>query len=269
MGVIAGIQLDIFLGEKRVTRCPECMVTASRRSVLTQASIAVPDPMGEVHQALDKGQSLSVRFGYRDRDPGVFTGTVTRWAPSLKAKEHVVIHADGPERALLTTHLTESWFEEPANVLARRMLAASGLPVGHVDLPDTLIPRMSVNGSPVRGAIMGVMHSLESGFSQNLSRSYLRLENGALVLSDAPREGAVPVIATAGGIIRHKVRTEGPSEVETFLTPWMQPGMQFQLNDTRKGVQGLFMADAVTHVLRPRSVRTFLSYGGSYDRFQC
>lgn len=269
MAVLSGIHLEISLAGRRVNRCPECIITSSRRAVLTNGRITIPDPTGDVQRGLAHGQSLSILFGHRDQQPEVFSGTVSRWHPSPTARDQVVVHAMGPEKPLFFTRMTESWFEEPAPILARRILAASGLPVGRVDLPEEVIPRMTVSGWPLRDAVMALMKTLEDGFAHKLSHYSLRMEGGALVLDGNAVDGLKPIIATGAGIIRNNTGKGSLNEVETYLTPYMRAGMQFTLGDIRKGVEGVLMADAVTHAIRPKAVRTFIYYGGTYERFQC
>ena len=269
MTPLSGIQLDISLGGRRVNRCPECVVTASRRAVLTEASLTIPDPGGDVERSLATGQAVSIRYGHRNQEPGEFAGTVMRWHPSPTARDQVVIHAAGPERSLLSTRMTEAWFEEPAPIIARRILAASGFVIGQVDLPDVVIPRMTLAGATLREAMMTLLHSIEDGFAHKLSHFSLRLEHGVLVLDGEPVDGVQPIVATGSGLIRNSTGKGCTKEVETYLTPFMGPGMRFTLRDKRRGIDGVFMAERVRHAIRPKSVRTFLTYGGQYDRFQC
>jgi len=175
----------------------------------------------------------------------------------------------GPEKPLFFTRMTESWFEEPAPILARRILAASGLSVGRVDLPEEVIPRMTVSGWPLRNAVMALMKTLEDGFAHKLSHYSLRMESGTLFLDGKAVDGLQPIIATGAGIIRNNTGKGIQNGIETYLIPYMRAGMQFTLDDTRKGVEGVFMADVVIHAIRPKAVRTFIYYGGTYERFQC
>ena len=269
MSRLSGIYLEITIDGQRVPRCPECVIELSRRLALTRAQLTLPDPDGSVWRFLRVGQKVEIRYSYRGAlSVGEFAGTVGHYEPSVCQRDQVVVRADGPERPLLSVRMKESWMDEPATVLARRILAASGLPVGFIALPDVVIPRMSVCRVNLREAICQLVNSIETGFGQNLSGHSLRLEDGKWVLDEKTLPGNKLVVATGSGLIRHR-RSGFGMEVETWLSPFVKPMMAFNLEDQRRGISGEMKADSVIHRIMPKSVRTFLTYGGEYARFQC
>ena len=271
MSQIFGIKINICIGSLKVNRCPECIILSSKRAALTNARLTIPDPRAEVEKLLKPGTPVSVSYGYRGEIPGEFRGTITGWRPSEETADQTVVYAAGPELPALTNTIVESWYEEPARVLAKRILQASGLKTGNIDIPDHIIPRMTLSGTSTRQGIIKLMHSLEKGFGMDLSNYMLRMENGALTLNNKAPEKPEAWIATGKGLITNKTFNNKTfaKEVETFLKPGMRAGKTFYLKDIKRGINSDFSADEVVHSIRPKEIRTFIKYGGKYDCLQC
>lgn len=105
---------------------------------------------------LATGQPVAVRWGYRGE-----TGFWQEWEGTVEgidqpradssSADAVTVHAVGREKVLTTTDVTESFYREPADVVARRLLARTGLAVGAVDVPGDVLPYQVFSGVSVRG----------------------------------------------------------------------------------------------------------------------
>lgn len=264
MSRIYGVELAINVGGWLFQRVPRCIVTYDRNTVLSRAEIHVPDPAGKILPSLHSFPDVSISMGYRNQQPHIWNGTVDGWQQGTgKRKDQLVIHAAGVELPLVTQTVKEMWVDEAAPAIAKKILQASGLAVGAVDVPAEVIPRMTLATVPVWQAIEQLRNTLVQGHDVDMSQHALWVDADKRVhFAPADHESeTVPVIATGVGLIRHTpARTvNGLGEVETFLLPTMRAGMRFKLEDSRKGITGVFRAKWVMHSIKPDRVRTFLS----------
>lgn len=271
MRSIKGIKIDINLAGMKVNRCPQCSIIYSCRAALTKARLSIPDPRAEVEKLLKPGAPVSIKFGFRGGEPGIFKGKITGYGPGEVNRDELAVYASGPELPILENSISESWYEEPASVIAKRIISQSGLIPEIIELPDLVIPRMTLSGVNTREGIMQLMHTLETGFNLNFGSTRLEMKNKSLCLTQQKRKGPKFIIETGGGIITNRTLNKGGSSkvVETFLLPGILPGQEIIINDKKKGINSTFSVDEVTHSFRSQEIRTFISYGGKYDRFRC
>lgn len=143
--MIEGLNIRCNVGPVEVLRSPFIQLISRRRAVVSRAIVNIPDPEGEVRAVLGLKQAVSVRWGYRGEVAlwHEWEGTIEKITqPDVNAPDadSVTVEAVGLEKALTTTTVTESYYREPADVVARRLLARTGLAVGEVEIPQEILP---------------------------------------------------------------------------------------------------------------------------------
>lgn len=277
MGGIAGLQVHIRINGMVVQRCPLCRITYDRYTTTSYGMIDVPDPDGALARRVAPGQPVAVRFGYRAQAAREWRGVVDAWQPGIgQNHDQITVQVLGPEFVpFIRTRITESYLEEPADVLARLMLARTGCPLGTVEVPALPIHRFTLCDVPVWQAMEQLARSCTAAHGQDMRRHALWLDDAGAVhygphddeAQDAA--GTMPVIATGAGLIAHHPATspKARSSVETFLLPAIRDGRLFRLRDARRGVDAVLRAVRVEHRIEPHKARTWVSYGGEYERF--
>ncbi|SHI61148.1 hypothetical protein [Halodesulfovibrio aestuarii] len=269
MSRIYGIELSIQIGSYLFNRAPRCIITYDRHTVLSRAEIHVPNHVFGAAEntlsSLSQFQEVSIEVGYRNQKPHKWAGAVDGWKQGQGNKrDQLIIYAAGVELPLVQKTIREMWVDEPASAIAKRILEASGLTVGVVDVPQEIIPRMTLATVPLWQAMQQLSNTLQQGHGRKMADHALWVDEAKLV-NFAPCDhwqDTTPVIATGAGLIRHtpSQTVSGRSEVETFLLPTMRAGMRFTLKDSCKGIAGTFRALRVTHSVKPNKARTVLSY---------
>ncbi|SHI73898.1 hypothetical protein [Halodesulfovibrio aestuarii] len=269
MSHIYGIELSIQIGNYLIHRAPRCIITYDRHTVLSRAEIHIPNHVfgaaKNMLSSLSQFPEVSIAVGYRNQKPHKWKGTVDGWKQGQgKKRDQLVIYAAGVELPLAQKTICEMWVNEAAPAIAKRILEASGLTVGVVDVPQEIIPRMTLATVPVWQAIQQLSNTLQQGHGCNMKDHALWVGEAKLV-HFAPCDHwqeTTPVIATGAGLIRYTPAKTvyGHSEVETFLLPTMRAGMRFTLKDSRKGIAGTFRALRVTHSVEPNRIRSVFSW---------
>jgi hypothetical protein len=266
--MIAGLNIRCNVGPVEVLRTPYLELVYKRRAVLTRAVIQIPDPEGRVRGALAVGQAFKVRFGYRG--PAGFwhewQGTVEEIdQPELESAnpDAVTVRGIGREKTLSTTLVTESFYQETAQAVARRLLARTGLPVGNVDIPGDMLPHQVFSQVPVARAIKQLENTLQRSFGHDLSKHAVWLGASGLMWSDGDEPGAAYVIETARNLVDHTppVRPGEMGAVVSVLLPGLTDGRQVRIRDTRRGITALERAEEVIHVLQASGNSTTVLYG--------
>jgi hypothetical protein len=264
---LSGLTLNVQVGGARIQRCPRVIVTTDRRTVLSRARIDAPDPQGELARMLSHGRAVTVAMGYRGAGQVNFAGAVDGWESSAgPGRDQITIHAAGPELPLVTTCIKAMYVDESADWIARTILAASGLPLGAVQAPDVMVPRMTLASVPVWRAVKQLAHTCRRAHGLDMSAHALWLDEGGHVHygpHDDPQP-VTPLVGTLAGLIRHSpaATAHGRGMVETFLLPVMRAGRRFHLRDARRGVDAGYRALRVEHKAQPDKARTVISYGG-------
>ncbi|MDD2966760.1 MAG: hypothetical protein PHN64_04615 [Desulfovibrionaceae bacterium] len=266
--MIEGLNVRCNVGAVQVLRSPFIELVYRRRAVLSRAVVSIPDPFGEVRAALAPQQAVTVRFGYR--------GEATLWhewqgtvesidQPSAGSADQdaVTVRAVGLEKALATTMITESFYREPADAVARRLLARTGLAVGAVDVPADILPHQVFSHVSVARALKQLSQTLETSFGHDMSRHALWLGAQGLTWSDADEAGEVYSIATAENLIAHSppAREGELGSVVAVLLPGLTDSRQVHIRDVRRGIDVNARAQDVIHTLSAAGNVTTISYG--------
>jgi len=258
--MIAGVLLQIAVGDLIVQRCPRLELASHRHAPLSRAAIHLPDADGEIVQSVLPGDPVNIRYGYRGGDTGEWTGTVQ--GTRRVNRDQLCILADGPDLPLVTTTVRECYADESAMAIARHILDHAGLPVARLDIPDEIIPHFPLSTVPCCMAVRQLLHTLQR-IGHDMRRTALWLGRDGLNLGDFDEPGAIPVIESEGNLIRHQPSEsrKGLHQLETFLLPGLSHSRRFRLTDTRLGTDRTFRALGVRHVIEPDRMRTFIGYG--------
>lgn len=266
--MIEGLNIRCNIGSVQVLRSPFMELVYRRRAVLSRATITIPDPFGEVRTNLAAQQAVALRFGYR--------GEATLWhewegtveaidqpGAGLEDEDAVTVRAVGLEKALATTIITESFYKEPADVVARRLLARTGLNVGTVDVPGDVLPYQVFSGVSVARAIKQLDMTLARAFGHDLSQHALWLGTSGLTWSAGDEPGAVYSIATAENLLTHTppLSPGAMGCVRSALLPSLTHSRLVHIRDSRRGIDETARAQEVIHTLQSGGNVTTISYG--------
>lgn len=264
--MIEGLNIRCNVGPFEVLRSPRLRLCFQRSKVLSRAEIDLPDPDGDIRAGCAAGMPVQVRFGYRG-EAGLWhewTGTIA--GVSALAPDSIRVRVEGREKALLSTTIRESFAGEPADLVARRILAATGLPVARIDAPGDILPHMIFAGIPAARAIRQLAESLTRSFGHDLRRHAVWLGADGVSWSDGDEPGDIPVVATAENLIRH-APTDTPgalSEIVAVLLPGLIAGRQVIIRDARLGLTAQVRALEVEHLIEAGSGTTRILYGEEY-----
>ena len=266
--MIEGLNIRCNVGPVEILRSPFLELVFRRCAVLSRATVVVPDPEGEVRSRLAVGQAVAVRWGYRGeaRMWQEWEGTVEgidQPRRDADGADAVVVRAVGLEKALTTTTVTESFYREPADVVARRLLARTGLAVGAVEVPGEVLPWQVFSGVSVARAVKQLSHSLERSFGHDMSRHALWLGASGLTWSAGDEPGDVYSVATAENLIAHTPpqTPDGVGVVVSVPLPGLTHSRLVHIRDTRRGVDETVRALTVAHTFQGSGNSTVISYG--------
>ncbi|MEG2140882.1 MAG: hypothetical protein RRY20_08875 [Bilophila sp.] len=261
--MIEGLKIRCKVGGIEVLRSPHISLVSSRQAVVSRAELDVPDPNGAVWSGLALGDAVTVRFGYRGE-----SALWHEWEGTVDGRERsspdtVRVRAIGKELCLLTTHVTESFYREPASIVAARLLARTGLPVADVDIPDELLPHQLFSGVTVARAIKQLSMSLNRSFGHDFSKHALWLGADGLRWSDGDEPGDVYTIETAENLLSHVPPAgEGSMGVVTsVLLPGLQHSRKIRIRDARLDEVRTVRAQEVRHELAVSGNKTTVLYG--------
>lgn len=265
--MIAGLNVCCNVGPVEVVRTPYLELVLRRRAVCSRAVMEIPDPFGKVRAALTVGQAATLRFGYRrgtlwQEWQGTVEG-IDQPRPGNAGEDAVSVQLVGREKLLTTTTICESFYNEPAATVAKRLLAATGLPVARVDIPDALLPHQIFSGVSVARAIKQVEQTLIHSFGFNMSRHALWLGQQGLVWSAGDEPGDIYTIATAKNLLAHTppVAMGGMGVINSILLPGLWHSRQVRIQDARRNINQTVRALEVVHVLEAKGNTTSIRYG--------
>ncbi len=266
--MIEGINIHCNIGPVEIFRSPLIEIASRRSAVVGRAKIVIPDPEGEVANALSVNQEVSIRFGYRGEDNFWqewlgFIDSIDQPRQNSEDADAIVVNAIGKERALITTLVKESFQREPAEAVARRLLTATGLPVGAVEMPAEILPWQVFSGISVARAIKQLASTLQRAFGHDMSRHALWLGAGGLTFSAADEPGPAYSIATAENLIAHTPpRTpQGVGVATSVLLPGLTHSRLVHIRDTRRGLDITARALDVVHTIQDGGNHTTVTYG--------
>ncbi len=268
--VINGINVVLTVAGMEFLRLPALWLESARHAPLTRGGFTLPDPDGQVLQALSVGAAVSIAWGYRDQPMDTWSGTVEWMRPGTN--DQVDVGVVGLERPMATVGVKQAFLDESAEAIVRYCLNRTGLPLAQVDAPGCMIPRYNIRSLPVWQAVQQVAHTCQRATGTDMSRWALWLGADGLHWGDhdepAPSAG-LPAIEETGLLITHAPATDARalSQVETYLIPGLRHSMVFSLSDYRRGIVGQYRALKVRHEIEPDRARTFISYGVEHGRF--
>ncbi len=262
--MIEGINIRCNIGPFEVLRSPRINLVYRRAAVVSRAEITVSDPGAEIGGSLQTGMAVQLRFGYRGEANlwHEWQGTVAGLEQS--GPDALSVAAVGREQALLDTKITRSFHGEPAALVARRVLEATGLPVGEINIPADILPHIVFSNVSAARAIKQLEQSLARSFGHDFSRHSVWLSaDGQLTWSDADEPGDTYVFETAQNLFVHSPAHSPAalSEITACPAPGLIAGMRVRIRDARRGVNELVRALEVRHELGAGGNKTIVLYG--------
>ncbi|WP_302786096.1 hypothetical protein [Bilophila wadsworthia] len=178
----------------------------------------------------------------------------------MSGGDAVRVVAVGKEQALLDVKVTEAMHGEPADVVARRLLASTGLPVAAVAVPSEVLPHIVFSGVSVAMAVKQLASTLEASFGHDMSKHAVWLGESGLYWSDGNEPGDIPVIESAENLISHSPNPSGMSEVVATVSPGLTHSRLVRIRDSRRQFSELVRAQEVIHSLGEHDTTT-IRYG--------
>lgn len=259
--MIEGINIRCTAGPFEVLRSPRIVLTTRRRAVVSTCELDIPDAGGTVRAGLEKRQKVRVRFGHRGEG-----GTWHDWSGTIKdivqnGPDTVRVSAVGLEQALIDTKVTEAMHGEPADVVARRLLASTGLQVADIKIPGETFPHIVFSDVTVARAIKQLSGSLERSFGHDLAKHAVWLGEAGLYWSDDDEPGDIFVVESAGTLMEHSPNPTGLSTVVSTVLPGLTASRKVQIRDSRRQFSELVRAQEVIHTLGVSGNTTTIGYG--------
>ena len=203
---------------------------------------------------------MRIRFGHRG-EGGTWqdwSGTVSDF--QMAGEDAVRVVAVGREQALLDARVTEAMHGEPADVVARRLLASTGLPVADIAIPSEVLPHIVFSGVTVAMAVKQLAWTLETSFGHDMSKHAVWLGESGLYWSDGDEPGDIPIIESAENSISHSPNPSGMSEVVATVIPGLTHSRIARIRDSRRQFSELVRAQEVIHSLSEHDTTT-IRYG--------
>lgn len=258
--MIEGFNIRCTVGGLEVLRSPRIVLTLRRRAVVSRCELDIPDPDGSVQAALGKKQPVRIRFGHRG-EGGTWhdwSGTVSDF--QMAGEDAVRVVAVGREQALLDTRVTEAMHGEPADVVARRLLASTGLPVAEICIPSEVLPHIIFSGVSVAMAVKQLAWTLETSFGHDMAKHAVWLGESGLYWSDGDEPGDIPVIESTENLISHSPNPSGMSEAVATVIPGLTHSRLVRIRDSRRRFSELVRTQEVIHSLGEHDTTT-IRYG--------
>lgn len=261
--MIEGVSVRAKVGAFEVLRSPSIIIESKRRQIVGTANLEIPDPSGEIRQSLHAGQKVQIIMRYKGDNPLEQTWQGTVYSIETQA-DNLIVLAKGLEQALLDTFITEAFYEEPANVVAKRILEKTGLPVKMVDMGDFVLPYQVFSHRSIAGAIKQLSQTISQSYQVDLSKHALWLDSsGQWNFSDGDEDGDIFIIETAKNLLSHKpAQKEGEmGEIETVLLPGLTHSRKIKIRDSVKDIVLETRVQEVTHKMEQGKNRTIIKYG--------
>ena len=258
--MIEGINIRCNVGPFEILRSPRIVLTLRRRAVVSTCELDLPDPDGSVRAGLAKRQKVEVRFGHRGEG-----GTWHEWEGTVKdfvqsGPDAVRVEAVGLEQALIDTHITEAMHGEPADVVARRILGATGLAVAEIKIPAETFPHIVFSNVTVARAIRQLSTTLERSFGHDLAKHAVWLGESGLYWSDGDEPGDVFVVESTSNLISNSPNPAGMSYAVSTVLPGLTASRKVRIRDSRRQYSELVRAQEVIHKLGDTNTTT-IGYG--------
>ena len=260
--MISAVSIRCKVGNFEVLRSPKIIIESKRRQVLGRASIEVPDADGKLRASLKIKDKVQIILRYRGQDlEQTWQGTIE----SIKTStDSLIVQAVGLEKALMDTIITESFYNEPVNIVAKRLLERTGFNVASVDIGDYVLPHQVFSAIPVARAIKQLEQSITRSFSVDMTKHALWLDNNQKWhWKDGDETGNVFRIETAKNLLSHKpAQKEGEmGEITTVLLPSLSHSRLISIRDKVRDVALTVRVQEVVHECGGGGNRTRISYG--------
>lgn len=256
--MIKGFFVDCQLGGYEVLRSPRIRHITRRRDVLSQCEVDVPDATGEVRSSLQKKMPVKLKFGLRGGDTHEWKGWIRDI--SLITTDLIRVGCVGLEQALIDNKALLAMYDEPADVVGKRLLAMSGLPVASVDIPGDKFPNMVFSNCTIARGIRQLTETLERAYGHDMSKHAVWLGQAGLYWSPESEPGQVYVLETAENLISNDTNPQGMRRAVATVQPGLVANREVRIRDIRTGQNDVVRADEVTHLLNDDSVRTIVGY---------
>lgn len=261
--MIEGINIRCNVGSFEVLRSPRIVLTLRRRAVVSTCEVDIPDADGSVQTGLAKKQAVRVRFGHRGEG-----GTWHDWQGTIKdfvpaGADTIRVFAVGLEQALIDTTVLTALHGEPSDVVARRLLTATGLPVAGINIPVETFPHIVFSHVTVARALKQLSSSLERSWGHDLSKHAVWLGASGLYWSDGNEPGDIFVVEAAANMISCSPNPAGMSYAVSTVLPGLTHSRQVRIRDTRRQYSELVRAEEVIHSLGPDGNTTTIGYGAN------
>lgn len=265
--MIHGLNIRCNVGIFEVLRSPRIELVTRRRDVVSTCEIDIPDESGDVRCQLEKKQKVQIRFGHRGSGAGEHPGCLWQeWEGEIKDFTQVTpdlmrVYCVGREQALIDTKITLAMHGEPADVVGKRLLSASGLAVADVAIPSEIFPHMVFSNVTVARAIKQLSQTLERSFGHDLSKHAVWLGESGLYWSADAEPGDIYVVETASNLMRNSPNPNGMSMAVCTLLPGLTASRQVHIHDQRHAIDDVFRAEEVIQLLSDNGNTTTIGYG--------
>lgn len=258
---LTGLHIDITIGSYQVYRAPSWCIESQRGNPLGRAAVTLPDPDGELFQAITVGDPITIEIGYRDQDPVTWSGSVADVAPGDTPDQLEVRAVDGA-LTLTATRVVQAWENETPEAIVAWAIRQTGLTVGTIDPTGIVIPRFVASNTPVWQLVRQVMESCQRSFGLDMTGRALWLGSNGVNWSAGDEPGSVPLIASQDGLLDHQPATAANTSpmIETWLLPDLSHSRGIHLQDDRRNMDKLLRAQRVRHEATPDRARTYIWY---------
>ena len=260
--MITAVSIRCKVGGFEILRSPHIIIESKRKNVLGRATIEVPDTKGIMRAGLKVADTVQIILRYRGQDlEQTWKGTIE----SIKTDaENLIVQAVGLEKSLMDTIITESFYKEPINVVAKRLLSRTGFGVACIDIGNHILPYQVFSSIPVARAIKQLEQSITHSFDIDMTKHALWLDaQKQWHWKDGDEDGKIFRIATAENMISHKPpQKEGEmGEIVTVLLPGLSHSQKVRIRDKIRDVVLEVRAQEVIHDCKPSGNRTIIRYG--------
>ncbi len=261
--MIEGVSIRAKIGAYEVLRSPKIVIESKRRQIVGTASLEVPDPTGEIRNGLNLGDKVQIIMRYKGDNPLEQTWQGTIYSLQTEA-DNIIVIAKGLEQVLLDTFITEAFYEEPANIVAKRILEKTGYSIKTVDFGEFGLPYQVFSRCTVAGAIKQLSQTISQSYQVDLSKHALWLDNNRQWnFSNGNEDGDIFIIETAKNLLSHRPpQKQGEmGELETVLLPSLTHSRIIKIRDSVRDIVQEVRAQEVTHKMEQGKNRTIIRYG--------
>ncbi|MGE4319620.1 MAG: hypothetical protein AB7E96_12050 [Deferribacterales bacterium] len=264
--LIDGIITDLQIGDYKVTRVPEMRIWYNRFAPMSLCYLTLADPDAELYNTFSAGMAAVLTYGYRSGDQATWSGTIIQFH---RSNDNLYIVCGDAGRAVFKTKITEFWAGDSAAAIIKNVLGRIG-EIGTIQDDEISLPAFTASNITVHDLVRKVEHSLQTAYGIDMSDYALFLADGQWNWGTHGIDGDVPIVASQEGLISHMPGLPGyggKQTVETWPLVGFTHSRTFRLIDKTAGIDDTFMASGVLHIFGDKYVRTFIEYGGGYEKY--